>query len=199
MTEFRAREKATYYELKRAKVHLEKIEKRLNAIDECLKYKFTQSHHAGGNREFIEQFYLWLHKVEAIGFKTINRTTAEYRKSFRNPTQREIQDGIDPTKAIASLRFSLENVKKILVKQRIAMINKLPSLEERAHRAKVDRLIVEYVRKGIELTNLSIRVAILVPIAILIIVLLGTVAWRTFKPEIVEWIRHLVRLEGMPK
>ncbi len=199
MTELEAKEQAAYRELKRAKVHLEKVEKRLRGIEECLDYKFTARHYMGGNREFIEQFYSWLRNVEAIGFKAINRTTAKYRKAFRNPTPRQMREGIDPTKAIASLKLSLQNAEKILERQKTAITDTLPGMEARAHRLKIDRLIIAYGKASVDLTKVNIRVAIWVPVGTLILALAGIIAFETFKPEIVSWIRHVIGLASTPK
>ena len=194
-SEFEKKEEAAQKELKLARVHLEKVQQRLTIVDECLEYKFTARHYAGGNPEFIKQFYLWLARVEAIGFKSINLATRKYRKSFRNQDPQQMWDGIDPTGVIASLRVSLKSARGILMKQEAAITGRLPGLKARAHRLKVDRLTLEYGKASVDLTNINIKVAIWVPVGILFLALIGIVFFEAAKPEIIEWIRqHVLHL-----
>jgi hypothetical protein len=82
-----------------------------------------------------------------------------------------------------------------LAREQTSLQEGLPKLEE-----KIDRLrSLKYGKDSVELTTINIAVAVGVPIAILFITLLGTIVFEAFKPEILDWIRHLFGLRSLPK
>jgi hypothetical protein len=189
--EFEAKEKAAQEELDRYTKRFVVVDTQIKGIDECLEEKI----------ETAENLLFFLGKIWAMGFADINEMIRKnrYKEMFLTPRPADIIGVQSPGIIWSYISAQMLNKKRELVNEREVLTKLVLELEEKAHRRKVDRLTVDYGKASVDLTNINIKVAIWVPVIILVFTLLATIAFEAFKPEILNWIRRLVGLAALPK
>lgn len=197
-SEFEQREEEARNELKDYARRFRTVDKQIQDLDECLSFSFKQ----GFYPDTVLQYLSWLDGVEKLGFEEINKVIKadRYRERFTTPRISESTAHPDPSMIMPAVKDMIKRQRNTLIAERASLSDKfLPEAEEKAHRRRVDRLTLQYGKDSVELTTINIAVAVGVPVIILFVTLLGTIAFETFKPEITDWIRHLLGLASLIK
>lgn len=198
MNEFEEKEKRAQEELQRNAERFRTIDEQIRLIDECANMPTNNE----------QEFLLWLDKLEALGIQDVTNSikVGKYRERFATPRSPNIIGPQDLSMGRNNLNAQIMSVRNFLVRDRDAIGKLLPELEDVAHRRKVDRITLEYgkdsvkfSKASVDLTNINIRVAIWVPVGILVLTLIGSIFFEAFKPEILNWIRQMVGLANLPR
>ena len=74
--------------------------------------------------------------------------------------------------------------------------NEIERDEALLHQLEFENRTLRYSKASVDLTNINIKVAIWVPVVILVVTLFATIGFETFRPEVSSLLRHLVGLTG---
>ena len=146
-----------------------------------------------------QEFISWFERIESIGLPNLQSAESFHRwkKRFTQPSMSE-----------ATAMFRTAEMSPFLVMGEIKgkmkeWISSYDTTDDLRMRQTVIELIqqteisihsLKYGKASVDLTNINIKVAIWVPVVILVATFLGTIIFETLKPEITTWIRHLFHL-----
>jgi len=166
------------------------------AIDECL--SFSINHIPGAVADAI-QYLSWLDHIEALAFDDINEAIRKerLREHLASPTTTEQQQLRTPQELMTIAKTLLEVKRAEIQGRQDVNWEWLHKATDRAYQTKVDRRSLQYGKESIELITMNIGISVGVPVAVLVLTLFGTIAFEALKPEILDWIRHLLRLSPL--
>jgi hypothetical protein len=207
MNEFEEREKVAQEELKKAKDSLSAVEQTIKGIESCYWFKFSPDL-LDSSPALSKESLRWLDQVEALGLVDINAYIKNnlVREIFTIPHPMVVVGPQSIYQHVANLKQSLANSLSFYQIDRNTASGNIPGLEEKLRVAKFDRLTIEhgessvkFSKESVDLTTINIAVAVGVPVIILFITLIGTISFEAFKPEILNWMRHVFGLLPLSK
>ena len=164
-------------------------------LEESVSYKMQNGYGPAQTQEFIT----WFEQIESIGLPNLQSAESFHRwkKRFTQPSMSEATDmfrtpEMSPFLVMGEIKgkmnewiTSYDTTDDLRVRQSVIEI--IQQTEISIHSLK-------YGKASVDLTNINIKVAIWVPVIILVATFLGTVIFETFKLEITTLIRHLLHL-----
>jgi hypothetical protein len=186
-------------ELKQVEAQMGAILKRVKSVDAVLNVNLLNPH-TPGSVAAIKEYLAWLDGVEALGLSYVNGNivTQRLRLFYTRPDKRETRDS-DPYPRMREVKNLLEAVRHkdqsnlVALRARRHTVNaQLQKLErDEGKRAGRQAGVGELTKRILSAVWLQITMAV-------IIVLLGSVLFESFKPEIIHFVRSTVGLRDVP-
>ena len=186
-------------ELKQVETQMGAIVRRVKSVDAVLNVTL-KTPHAPGSNAAIKEYLTWLDSVEALCLSYVNGNivTQRLRLFYTRPDKKDTRD-TDPNPRMREVKNLLEAVRHkdqanlvLLRAKRHAMNAQLQKQErDTARRAGRQSGLGELKRKIMSAVWLQITVAV-------IVVLLASLAFQSFKPEIIHFVRSTVGLRDLP-
>jgi len=151
-----------------------------------------------GDSGSVSSFLRWLHEIGSLQIPVIKKKAEEGRWALRftQPSASELNDLKlqDPAAVMQMVKHELQ-VHADGRRPRIRELEKrIAVLRQQLHVYEVEDENRRYGRQSVRLTKLNILMSILIPIMTLLVGLIVSLLVEAARPEIVQWIRSVLRL-----
>ena len=175
-------------ELDEKKAQLNAFVSQLAFMEECLSFEPTSIDPAGQMKDCLS----FMERVRPIENEDVKKEYYRLQKELASNKE-------TPMEAIHRLKVQIELAKRFPHGRIDPLKDEITSLEEEVNNLYLANKTLDFSKASVDLTNINIKVAIWVPVIILVFTVIATIAFETFKPEITHWIRHLFGLPTAPK
>ena len=186
-------------ELKQVETQMGAVVRRVKSVDAVLNVNLLAPH-TPGSVAAIKEYLAWLDGVEALGISYVNGNivTQRLRLFYTRPDKRETRDS-DPYPRMREVKNLLEAVRHKDQANLVSLRARRHTLTAQIQRQERDTDRRAGRQSGSGGLKRSILSTIWLQITIVVIIILvGSVLFESFKPEIIHFVRSTVGLSDGP-